>query len=116
MTQSHGNSSRRTFLSNVGLGFAGLALDVMLHREGLGNLTAVVSADRPPALPAEGKERDLAVHERRRQPHGKLRPEADAQQVCRKDDRRNAVRRRAGSQEAGHRAAGRPRRQRQSAA
>src|SRR5262245_33271964 len=39
MTQSHGNS-RRAFFSHVGLGFAGLALDVMLHREGLGNLTA----------------------------------------------------------------------------
>jgi hypothetical protein len=40
MTQSHGNRSRRDFFSQIGLGFAGLALDVMLQREGLGNLTA----------------------------------------------------------------------------
>jgi hypothetical protein len=39
MTQSNRSPSRRAFLSNVGLGFAGLALDVMLHQEGLGNLT-----------------------------------------------------------------------------
>jgi hypothetical protein len=38
MTQSLTDTSRRGFLTNVGLGFAGLALDVMLQREGLGNL------------------------------------------------------------------------------
>ena len=40
MTHSHGITSRRNFLSTAGLGFAGLALDVMLHRDGFGNETA----------------------------------------------------------------------------
>ena len=60
------------------MGFAGLALDVMLHRDGFGNRTGLVAPERPAAFRAESQERDLAVHERRREPHGKLRSEADA--------------------------------------
>lgn len=40
MNSSHVKPSRRTFLSNTGMGFAGLALDLMLHNEGLGNHVA----------------------------------------------------------------------------
>ena len=37
---------------------------------------------RQAAFRPEGEERDLAVHARRRQPHGELRPEADADQYA----------------------------------
>ena len=55
----------------------------------------VDAARRQAALRAEGQERHLAVHDRRRQPHGELRPQARAQQVRRQDDRRDAVQGRA---------------------
>ena len=37
MTQIPETSSRRTFLSSMGMGCAGLALNVMLNREGFGS-------------------------------------------------------------------------------
>jgi hypothetical protein len=55
MTCPHSCSTRRTFLSNVGLGFAGLALDVMLHREGFGNVTAWSPPNGRPHFPAKAK-------------------------------------------------------------
>jgi hypothetical protein len=55
MTCSNCNSSRRTFLSNVGLGFAGLALDVMLHRDGFCSQAIWSPPTGLPHFPAKAK-------------------------------------------------------------
>ena len=84
---------RRTFLADVGMGFTGLVLGAMLHRDGVARGRAAPALDaarRPAALRAQGQERHLAVHDRRHQPHGELRPQAGAEQVRRQDDRRDA--------------------------
>ncbi len=64
------NSSRRAFLADLGLGFTGLALGgdapPRRRRQPDGRLGA---ARRQAALRAEGQERHLAVHERRRVSH-----------------------------------------------
>ena len=86
MNRSETNPSRRAFLSNTGMGFAGLALGAMLHKDGFGSQTAWSPPNGLPALSAKSQERDLAVHERRRQPHGNLRSQADAHEVRRQDD------------------------------
>ena len=86
--------SRRTFLADVGMGFTGLALGAMLHRDGVARADASAGwapPRRQAALRPEGQERHLAVHDRRDQPPGELRPQARAEQVRRQDDRRDAV-------------------------
>ena len=68
-----GASIAARFLADLGMGFTGLALGAMLASATASPEppTAVwTPARRPAALPAEGQERHLAVHERRRQPHG----------------------------------------------
>ena len=91
----HSLTPRRTFLADMGMGFTGLVLGAMLHRDGIAGperrCRALVAARRPAALRAQGQERDLAVHGRRHQPHGELRPQARAQQLRRQDDRRDAL-------------------------
>ena len=57
-------------------------------------------AGRQAALRAEGQERHLAVHERRRQPHGESSTPSRAHEVRRQVDRRDAVRGRAEPREA----------------
>ena len=66
------NIHRRTFLADMGMGFTGLALGAMLHRDGYRRADAQPWAppDGKPHFAAEGQERHLAVHERRRQPPG----------------------------------------------
>jgi hypothetical protein len=83
---------RRQVLS----GFAALAAAAMLHRDGLARTNVsefARGADdwHPPEWQTSlysPKQRTghLAVHERRRQSHGELRSEADADQVRREDD------------------------------
>ena len=98
-SSSCGRVPRRTFLADIGMGFTGLALGAMLQRDGFASDAAnMVAAQRPAAFRAEGEERHLAVHDRRRKPSRKLRPEAGSQQVRRKVDRRDAVQRRAGQE------------------
>ena len=83
-----------SFLADFGMGFTGLALGAMLHRDGVARADASAGwapARRPAALRPQGQERHLAVHDRRRQPPGELRPQAGAEQVRRQDDRRDAV-------------------------
>ena len=85
--------SRRAFLADCGMGFTGLALGAMLHRDGVARADASAGWSPPdgrPALRPQGQERHLAVHDRRHQPHGELRPQARAEQVRRQDDRRDA--------------------------
>ena len=76
-----------------GLGFTGLALGAMLHRDGVARADAPPpgAARRPAALRAEGEERHLDLPLRRRQPPGDLRPQAGPEQVRRQDLRRDAA-------------------------
>ena len=53
---------RRAFLADVGLGFTGLALGSMLHRDGIALRLLVESADGQAASRTESQERHLAVH------------------------------------------------------
>src|SRR6188768_4256667 len=55
MNQASESSSRREFLSRVGLGFGGLALNAMLQREGLGNLTTWSPPDGLPHFQPKAK-------------------------------------------------------------
>ncbi len=85
---------RRSFLADMGMGFTGLVLGALFHEDGIARAsddTAVDASRRQTAFSAEGEERDLAVHERRRQPPGELRPQADAHEVRWQDDRRDSL-------------------------
>ena len=81
-----------------GMGFTGLALGAMLQRDGFANSGTPGRRRTGCPFRAEGEERDLAVHDRRRQPPRKLRPEAGSEPVRRQVDRRNAVQSRAGQE------------------
>ena len=78
------------------LGFTGLALGSMLHRDGI---VRAEPATAPPWSPPDGKaafrpegeERHLDLPLRRRQPPGDLGPQARPQQVRRQDLRRDAL-------------------------
>ena len=51
-----GRIARRTFLADVGMGFTGLALGAMLHRDGVaGTSRRLVASRRPAALRPEGQ-------------------------------------------------------------
>ena len=65
-------SNRRLFLADLGMGFTGLALGAMLHRDALGNDAQWSPPTGRPHFHAQGQKRYLALHERRRQPSGKL--------------------------------------------
>ena len=87
-------STRRAFLADLGMGFTGLALGALLARDGVVRADApvgLVAAGWQAAFPAEGQERHLALHGRRRQPRRELRPEAGPEPIRRQDDRRDAV-------------------------
>ncbi len=99
-----GRMHRRTFLADVGMGFTGPgAWGRCSHRDGVvraDETQAWQPPDGQPHFRAEGQERHLAVHERRRVAPGDLRSQAGADQVRRQDDRRDAVRGRAEPREA----------------
>ena len=76
-----------------GMGFTGLALGAMLHRDGYVACDDATWAppDGKPHFAAEGQVGHLGLPLRRRQPPGDLRPQAGAQQVRRQDLRRHAA-------------------------
>ena len=47
---SHGAASRRTFLSDIGMGFTGLALGAMLQRDGIVRASESTAAGLPSGL------------------------------------------------------------------
>ena len=76
-----------------GMGFIGLALGAMLHRDGVVRADAIrgwAPPDGRPHFTPRAKQGHLADHARRRQPPGELRPQARADQARRQDDRRDA--------------------------
>ena len=84
--------NRRTFLADVGMGFTGLALGAMLHRDGIARRrTPSGPADGKPHFPPKAKSRDLGVPLRRGESARELRPQAGPQQVRRQDVLRHAV-------------------------
>jgi hypothetical protein len=55
MNRSETNPSRRAFLSSTGMGFAGLALDAMLHKDGFGNQVGWSPPNGLPHFPPKAK-------------------------------------------------------------
>ena len=89
--------SRRAFLADLGMGFTGLALAAMLHRDGVARADSPgwTPPDGKPHFAPEGQERHLVLHGRRHQPHGELRSQTGADKVRRQDHRRDALQGRA---------------------
>ncbi len=83
--------TRRAFLADAGMGFVGLALGAMLHRDGVVRADAgrrLGAAGREAAFPAASEAGHLADDARRRQPPRELRPQARIDQARRQDDQR----------------------------
>ena len=76
----------------MGMGFAGLALDVMLNREGFGSESGWSPPNGLPHFAPKAKSVIWLFMNGGVQPRRKLRSEADAHEVRRQDDLRDAVR------------------------
>src|SRR5215475_3704072 len=55
MNHSDTNPSRRAFLSHSGMGFAGLALSAMLHKDGFGSQSSWSPPSGSPHFPPKAK-------------------------------------------------------------
>ena len=88
-------TNRRAFLSNLGMGFAGMAMGAMLARDGVARAAEIGTPQRAFPASAEGQVGHLDLPRRRHEPDGELRPQAGAEQVRRQDDRGDPVQGRA---------------------
>lgn len=93
-------STRRTFLADIGMGFTGLALGAMLHRDSAASTPGWAPPNGIPHFPAKAKSVIWLFMNGGVSHMESFDPKPMLTSLRRQDDRRDSVRRGAGSGEA----------------